>query len=69
MPNSFHIPAGTTLSICPENDPNRKWTAHTTRIPLNLEEHKTPTCRGSSGAIVFKFQGYLILTRCSNCHQ
>jgi len=60
----FALPAGTLVSICREDDENRRWVPHTTRIPLKFwNEHKTRDCRGTSGAVIFRHMGYLILTR------
>jgi hypothetical protein len=64
----FEIPAGTVVSICRANDINRKWVAHRTRIRLQFDsEHNTTECRGTSGAVIFKYKGYLILTRRKAC--
>ena len=62
----WNIPARTLLSVACADDPGRQWKPHRTRIPLRLQEFRTPEIHGSSGAIIFSHAGYLILTRRSN---
>jgi len=64
----FEIPIGTVVSICKDDDEDRSWVAHTTRKRLRFyKEHRTHDCHGSSGAVIFKMMGYLILTRRETC--
>lgn len=66
--HKFEIPKGTVVSVCRENDSSRNWVDHKTRKVLRFyHEYKTDTCRGTSGAVIFKMRGYLILTRRDQC--
>jgi hypothetical protein len=64
----FEIPSGTVMSVCKASDSRRRWFAHKTKVPLSFaKEHSTPTVHGTSGAVIFKYQGWLILTRRKTC--
>lgn len=61
---TFHIPSGTTVSICKVDDEDRRWKSHTTKRDLLFtNEHRDGSTYGSSGAVIFKEGDWLILTR------
>ena len=51
--------AGTKVSVCRADDPDRAWKAHTIQRDVEVTDKKT----GSSGAAVLECEGWLILTR------
>jgi len=56
------IPAGTTVSVCRVNDSSRKWMPYTTKIDVPFNKNEG----GRSGAVVVRYEGWLILTRWKN---
>ena len=64
----FVVPVGMLVSVCKVDDVNRRWKPHRMRKRLKFrEEYKTRECRGSSGAVIFRYKEYLILTRRDKC--
>jgi hypothetical protein len=57
-PQRYRIAPGTLVSIKPANDTGKPWQAYTTRT-----EAIGVRVGGSSGAIVLRVEGWLILTR------
>lgn len=66
--HKFELPVGMLVSVCRDTDDNRQWEAHTMRKRLRFHnEYATATCRGTSGAVIFRFKGFLILARRDTC--
>lgn len=57
----FRIPAGTELSVARVDDPYRRWQRHVTKKDLYFGKSEG----GRSGAVVFRYEDWLILTRWS----
>jgi hypothetical protein len=54
---------GTIVSICHFDDPDRRWKKHTMKKTIDVTTHRTPKVFGSSGAVIFKVDKWLILTK------
>ena len=52
------VRCGTLVSVCRDDDPNRRWVAHRMRTTVT-----GAVVGGSSGAVVIRAEGWLILTR------
>lgn len=60
----MRIPTGTLLSVCRTDDARRQWHPHTTHRELVFDAaYRTREVHGSSGAVVFRYGDWLILTR------
>ena len=57
------IPKGLEVSICRADSDSRSWSRHVMKRDLDLEPYRTKTVFGSGGAVIFRYEDWLILTR------